>query len=76
MFSENMKRYDAGWRLVGDLSKPKDNGDTVTKKYLETLIHVKLNSGYDFKKYLLQNICSPLDNGDVLNMKYAKLYLW
>lgn len=74
MFDDKRKRYDAGWRPIGGLAKPKDDDDAVTKKYLESLIPVKLNDGYDFKDYRLQNIGTPLDEGDGLNWKYAKVY--
>lgn len=74
VFDDKRRRYDAGWRPIGGLSKPKDNDDAVTKEYLESLIPVKLNSAYDFKAYRLQNIGFPIDEGDGISLKYAKTY--
>lgn len=62
--------FDSRNSIIRHVKDPVDDDDAVNKKYLQSLIPIKLTDAYSIGNSRLQDVAFPTSLGDAVNLKY------
>lgn len=62
--------FDARNSFIRKVKDPVDKDDAVNKRYLDSLIPIKLYDGYSVGNLKVKDVAFPTNNGDAVNLQY------
>lgn len=62
--------FDGRNNIIRHVKDPVNDDDVVNKKYLQSLIPIKLTNAYSIGNLRLQDVAFPTSLGDAVNLKY------